>query len=739
MGDYTCHVIGMNPDLGEIVRPADQTPVSLVWRMAPLALIIAIALATLGFLIVHPEGLFNRHSDLLAFHLGMQTVLYDAWRDGHRLPMWRSDVFSGAPAFANPQSMYTHPLHIPFLFVRPERVVGLVLWLHMVLGAVGGYCAGRVLRLSLPGRILVAVATLFSFKTILAAYAGWLTIIPGIAAMPLLFATAAVAFEKPSLRSTLLFGGAGALELHSGHPQFPYYAWLFVAAWAAVIVARAMVSGDRRAAIRVAGTLLLGSVVAGGLSAYLLVPIAFNSALVTRWNTSYEVFVGNRPLLPSGLLTLLNPEVLGTPLDGSFVQAWESVVYFGAMVSVLAVAGVINGRRRPYVGLLAGGVILCVALGVHTPLARLAYTLIPGFHLFRLPERVMFLAAFFIPCLAGVGLDVVLSAARTSRVRGLVAAAVIGLVAVEGTFWARRYLRVPEAAPYAPQADYLHSMNGADPAARVAPLDRALPTYGSAAPLGLQLVTGYDPFNLNDYQTFIDLLQYGREVAGEPVGAFRQPNWTDLRQISRFDMLDALNVHYLVAPSPLALPDDEYQLVGAFENQPQFQFYEGFRRGPVYVYRKQRPLGRAFFASEVVSVDSQRAAIDAVASANLRRTAVVTGRSGEGPSSGRADDRVEVTAVRPGRLELTTSSANSRFLVISEVWLPGWRALVDGRPADLSRVDIALQGLRLPPGRHRVELSYRPTGLALGLILTALSALGVTGLWLLVLYRRQSA
>ena len=50
-------------------------------------MVVAIAFASLGFLIVHPEGLFNRHSDLLAFHLGTQTVLYDAWRTGHHRPL----------------------------------------------------------------------------------------------------------------------------------------------------------------------------------------------------------------------------------------------------------------------------------------------------------------------------------------------------------------------------------------------------------------------------------------------------------------------------------------------------------------------------------------------------------------------------------------------------------------------------------------------------------------------------
>jgi len=49
------------------------------------------------------------------------------------------------------------------------------------------------------------------------------------------------------------------------------------------------------------------------------------------------------------LLTIISPEVLGTALDGSFVESWESVVYFGAIASLLA---------------LSSGLLLTVALGM---------------------------------------------------------------------------------------------------------------------------------------------------------------------------------------------------------------------------------------------------------------------------------------------------------------------------------------------------------------------------------------
>jgi uncharacterized membrane protein YfhO len=46
--------------------------------------------------------------------------------------------------------------------------------------------------------------------------------------------------------------------------------------------------------------------------------------------------------------------------------------------------------------------------------------------------------------------------------------------------------------------------------------------------------------------------------------------------------------------------------------------------------------------------------------------------------------------------------------------LPGWTATVDGKPAHIHRADAVGRALFLPPGTHRVAMSYRAPGLAAG-------------------------
>ena len=373
-------------------------------------MIVGLAVVGLGFIAWHPEGLRNRHSDLVAYHLGMQTVVHDVWQADRRLALWRPDILSGEPAFTNPQSLSTHPFHLLFLFFEPDRVVGLVMWLQFLLVGLGAYWSTAVLRVSVASRLLIGSAALFSFKIILAAYAGWLVPLAAIAALPLVFGALARAFARPSLAAALLLGGVGTVALHAGQLQFVYYAALFGVVCSVVRVGQFLAARDRSNAVRLTAVLVLGALIAAGLSAHVLVPLAQDATLITRTAADYTYFLGDPRLSRLGLLTVANPALLGGPLEGGVIESWEYVAFFGAVTTVLATVGAIGGRRRVGTRVILAVVVASVLLATDTPVLRFAFDWIPGYALFRMPSRILFLTAFFVCVLAGIGLDVILRA-----------------------------------------------------------------------------------------------------------------------------------------------------------------------------------------------------------------------------------------------------------------------------------------------------------------------------------------
>ncbi|HYT93795.1 MAG TPA: YfhO family protein, partial [Gemmataceae bacterium] len=82
------------------------------------------------------------------------------------------------------------------------------------------------------------------------------------------------------------------------------------------------------------------------------------------------------------------------------------------------------------------------------------------------------------------------------------------------------------------------------------------------------------------------------------------------------------------------------------------------------------------------------------------------------------------------------SAASEAFLVLGDVYYPGWRVRIDGQPTHIYRTDSVLRGVVVPPGKHVVEFVYRPRSLAHGLAITGVAALLLLGL--LVWRRRRT-
>jgi hypothetical protein len=96
------------------------------------------------------------------------------------------------------------------------------------------------------------------------------------------------------------------------------------------------------------------------------------------------------------------------------------------------------------------------------------------------------------------------------------------------------------------------------------------------------------------------------------------------------------------------------------------------------------------------------------------------------PGSESAGGTVRVVERAPERWVLETEAPAERLLVFTQAFFPGWTATLDGTTVPIVRANYLFQGLYVPPGRHRIELAYRPGSLLLGALLS-LAGLAVAG------------
>jgi hypothetical protein len=89
----------------------------------------------------------------------------------------------------------------------------------------------------------------------------------------------------------------------------------------------------------------------------------------------------------------------------------------------------------------------------------------------------------------------------------------------------------------------------------------------------------------------------------------------------------------------------------------------------------------------------------------------------------RAEPFPTIEAYEPSRVVLKLEAASDALLVLSDLYYPGWRAEVDGRPADILRADYLLRAVAVPGGRHTVSFVYEPASFRAGIAATLAGAL----------------
>ncbi len=83
------------------------------------------------------------------------------------------------------------------------------------------------------------------------------------------------------------------------------------------------------------------------------------------------------------------------------------------------------------------------------------------------------------------------------------------------------------------------------------------------------------------------------------------------------------------------------------------------------------------------------------------------------------------------KLKYDVATDKDAFLVLSEVYYPaGWKATLDGKDTAIYPTNHILRGIRVPAGKHVLELTFRPASYArslmlslCGLLLTVLAVL----------------
>jgi hypothetical protein len=212
-----------------------------------------------------------------------------------------------------------------------------------------------------------------------------------------------------------------------------------------------------------------------------------------------------------------------------------------------------------------------------------------------------------------------------------------------------------------------------------------LPGDGNAGSLfRLQDTVGNSPLEMDSYQ------QFGK-------------------QVDEWQRWQLLNVRYIITKRNLD-KDGRFRLVTR-ENDVS-----------TYEIRAENRLPRAWVVHNATFAGSDAEAYATVNALNPAAEAVVQDENiwladQPTPQSDPQPEGAEILEYTPDRVSLTAHLTRPGLLVTSEVYHPDWRAAVDGQPSRILKTDGILRGILVPAGDHVIEMTFRPAGYALGLLL----------------------
>ena len=722
------------------------------WPYAMVAAVAALPLAA-GPLSGHP--LYFR--DLSLHFLPLRRFVLDGLRAGE-LFFWNPYIHEGEPLALPP---IAYPFDLLQVLWPDEAGISLLLALHVPLAALWMMAFARRARgLSLAGAAaggLVYALGGFALSTLnLYVYAQALAWAP--AAMLGLWAAA-----RGGRRETALAALSVAVLVSTTAAEM-------VAQAIAIGVLLALPAG-RSGLARMAGALALGAGLAAPVAA-VVAGVAADSARASGFTTDVVLAHSVHPL------TLVQVIVAGWHADPArladrfwgdnfFPRGFPYVLSLYIGLPAVAVAAVGALERRP----LRRRLIAIAAVATVLALGRwgIGASLVEAFEVarrFRYPVKAFFSVHVAVALLAAVGADALARGGGAAWRRLAVSAGALGLVAVSAPSW-------PALAPgglgwFA--AGFLPARLGEGRMAVLEWILRDAATGGAIAlVLGVVAVltarervtpraaavflvalvaadlvragAGLNPAASDEFYTpSEEVARYhaawrkaGRVFTCDPAASrayaagravrAEHERWTFA--LLRDTLVPSFNV---TARIPSALSPDLTMLV------PPERLLPPGDAGCAGVDRILEPL-RSAGVAHVLSLDPLEhpdlalvAAVrpPALAPATLFVYAVAHPRPAVSVSGGGA---AIVERRYPGRIDVVTTSAAGGLATVDEGYAAGWRATIDGAPAQVVRAGGRHLGAVVPAGAHVVSFRYVPPGLRLGSALAAL-ALAITAVLL---------
>ncbi len=469
---------------------------------------------------------------------------------------------------------------------------------------------------------------------------------------------------------------------------------------------------------------------------------------------------------------------------------WETGCYMGLVSLMLFLSAFVGvSRRRWLAPALSGAFCFLLALGPAGLLFGLLYKCVPGFDMFRDPARALSLVGLSVGIMAGLGLDALATGdARSRRLVKLVVAvfAIILIAATVGALtaasgpprlWTSLVNSSAAKEPHygiedlgnPPRKEFValswqvvrkdawRSLLFVAIAAAVVLLPFKSHRARAGTGLALLLLAGADfytfgspfmvTFNSKDQiwndQVITEFQRLGRQqpfrICSDTADWYKsicrpmifhisslegiEPN-APSRFYDFFWMSQGANMAVQHANFKIWSPSPLFDLV----NLKYVVTSDTGSPGGLRVTERSKAVSRAFIVHQFAVMPDPMKQFHWLLNWNHESEAVFEEQPSEPCAPPAGDEPIPVfKRYDIHGAEISVSLKSPAFLVLSDMWYPGWAARIDGKPAYIYRADYLLRAVAVPAGEHTVEFEYVCPAFKIGEAVSAIAAVIVIG------------
>jgi hypothetical protein len=714
------------------------------------------------------------------------------------IPLWNPYTFGGMPFAPDIQAaVFYLPniLLVPFVSAGKLSVWTLEMFTiaHVYLAGVAMYYCAKGFGLSRIGATFAALVYMLSGFAIV--HAIHLVMIVQLAWFPLIVLLFKKTMEEFSLTAMVLSGCCLALSMLGGHPQFILYFFFFLFIYFLFEFVHAIREYGFSLRVIKMSSLAAGVIlIAIGISAIQLLPTFQLADLSVRAEINYEKSLEGQ-LYWQQLLTLLIPKFFGTanhlqaenPIrywgPQNYWSFWETCSYLGICAFALSLFAMKQFRQNRFVKFFALYALFAVlyALGDNFILHKFFYNVVPGFDKFRSIGRWSLFFTFSAAITGGLGLQQLFSSEKNKEkmfqwiLAGIAGFVIIVAILVNGNSLDTLLVQQLQTGAFkTAQLEYtfplaVKTATSQTTNALIVVLfsctilffvwKKKLPLrFGAILILVMQFldmsVFGFAQNNgkINPEEYFTQRATLVSQLKEEAKQDYFRINSRN-RSTTLFDrnqgMLD--NIFLMEGYTPLALQrifppaknvEQSFQLMNVKYRLQLDTVRAGNQlRQAMRFAIDSMQLPRAFFVydSRIFSSAAQESIF--LCSDEFEPRVMIT--LSEKPAEQIPDKSptmqwsAAIQTYTNNSIAVKVNTPKKGFLVLSEIFYPGWNAYIDGTQTPVYRADWSLRACIVDAGEHTVEMKFEPQPMYSGMKISLATLLFSAVICCVEMYRKK--